>query len=108
DDSVTLALTMESGSPGRYGLWFDQGRGHARVGAVLEVNEQARRVRRVLEGVDAGELRVGPAAWNQYYFTVDPQVALGLVSRDVNIAAEIGTLPAWEVPAPEGAGDRWG
>ena len=68
---------MESGQPGRYGLWFDGGQGHARVGAVLEVDEEAGRVRRVLEGVDAGELRVGPARWNQYYFVGDPQDALG-------------------------------
>jgi pimeloyl-ACP methyl ester carboxylesterase len=107
DDSVTLGLTPESGQPGRYGLWFDEGRGHARVGAVLEVDEQAGRVRRVLEGVDAGELGVGPARWNQYYFVGDPQEALGLPSRDVEIAAEIGMLPAWEVPAADGAGDRW-
>jgi len=107
DDSVTLRLTPESGQPGRYGLWFDEGRGHARVGAVLEVDEQAGRVRRVLEGVDAGELGVGPARWNQYYFVGDPQEALGLPSRDVEIAAEIGILAAWEVPAAGGAGDRW-
>jgi uncharacterized protein len=107
DDSVTLGLTPESWQPGRYGLWFDEGRGHARVGAVLEVDEEAGRVRRVLEGVDAGELGVGPARWNQYYFVGDPQEALGLPSRDVEIAAEIGMLPAWEVPAADGAGDRW-
>ena len=34
--SLTLALTAETGQPGRYGIWFDAGRGHARVGAVLE------------------------------------------------------------------------
>ena len=107
DGSVTLALTPESGRAGRYGLWFDHGRGHARVGAVLEVDEKARRVRRVLEGVDAGELRVGPAGWDQYYFTVDPQTALGLPSRDVQIDAEIGMLDAWEVSAEDGVGDRW-
>ncbi|MEO6142911.1 MAG: alpha/beta hydrolase, partial [Dermatophilaceae bacterium] len=67
-DSVTLGLTVDSGQPGRYGLWFDDGRGHARVGSVLEVDEAAGRVRRVLEGVDAGELHPGPARWNQYYF----------------------------------------
>jgi alpha-beta hydrolase superfamily lysophospholipase len=99
DDSVTLGLTPESGQPGRYGLWFDGGRGHARVGAVLEVDQESGRVRRVLEGVDVGELRVGPARWNQYYFAGNPRDALGLPSHDVEIAAEIGMLAAWEVPA---------
>jgi pimeloyl-ACP methyl ester carboxylesterase len=107
DDCVTLSLTAESGQPGRYGLWFDEGRGHARVGAVLDVDEEAGSVRRVLEGVDAGELRIGSARWDQYYFVGDPQEALGLPSRDVQIAAEIGMLAAWEVQAADGAGDRW-
>jgi len=107
DDSLTLGLTVESAQPGRYGLWLDGGQGHARVGAVLEVDEESGRVRRVLEGVDAGALRVGPARWNQYYFAGDPQDALGLPSRDVEITAEIGMLAAWEVPAADGAADRW-
>ena len=107
DDSVTLGLTSESGQPGRYGLWLDGGMGHARVGAVLDVDEESGRVRRVLEGVDAGELRVGPARWNQYYYAGGPKDALGLPSRDVEITAEIGMLAAWEVPAADGAADRW-
>ncbi|HEY8653609.1 MAG TPA: alpha/beta fold hydrolase [Dermatophilaceae bacterium] len=107
DDCVTLLLTPESRQPGRYGLWLDGGRGHARVGAVLEVDEESGRVRRVLEGIDSGELRIGPARWNQYYFAGNPREALGLPSRDVEIAAEIGTLAAWEVPPAESSDGRW-
>src|SRR6185295_6640362 len=70
-------------------------------------DEETGSVRRVLEGVDAGELRIGSARWDQYYFVGDPQEALGLPSRDVQITAEIGMLAAWEVPAAGGAGDRW-
>jgi uncharacterized protein len=107
DKSVILGLTPESGQPGRYGLWFDGGRGHARVGSVLEVDQESGRVRRALEGVDTGELRVGPARWNQYYFAGNPQDALGLTSCDVEIAAEIGMLAAWQVPAAGSVADRW-
>jgi len=107
DDSVTLRLTSESGQPGRYGLWLDGGQGHARVGAVLEVDEGSGLVRRVLEGIDSGELRVGPARWDQYYFAGDPLEALGLPSRDVEIAADVGMLAAWEVPPADGSADRW-
>jgi pimeloyl-ACP methyl ester carboxylesterase len=106
-DSVTLRLTSESGQPGRYGLWLDGGEGHARVGAVLELDESAGLVRRVLEGVDSGELRAGPARWNQYYFAGDPDEALGLPSRDVGFPAEGGTLAAWEVPPAAGSDGRW-
>ncbi len=112
DDSVTLGLTPETEQPGRYGLWFDSGQGHARVGLVLDVDQASGRVRRVLEGVDFGDLRVGPARWNQYYFAGDPQDTLGLPSHDVEIASELGMLAAWEVPADVelsagGAKDRW-
>lgn len=113
DDSVSVALTPETEQPGRYGLWFDGGLGHARVGAVLEVDQVSGRVRRSLEGVDFGELRVGPARWDQYYFAGDPPDTLGLACRDVEIDSELGMLAAWEVPAdvelpaPGGATDRW-
>ena len=107
DDSLTLGLTPVSAQPGRYGLWLDGGQGHARVGAVVDVDRASGRVRRVLEGVDAGELSVGPARWNQYYFAGDPRVALGLPFRDVEIAAEIGMLAAWRVPTVDGVAARW-
>lgn len=106
-DRVTLALTPQSGQPGRYGLWFDGGEGHARVGEVLKNDAESGRVTRVLEGVDVGELKVGPARWNQYYFAGGPHTALGLPSRDVEIASEIGILAAWEVPAAKGSADLW-
>jgi pimeloyl-ACP methyl ester carboxylesterase len=106
--SVTLGLTDESAQPGRYGLWLDGGAGHIRVGAVLEADRLAGSVRRVLEGVDAGTPRVGPARWNQYYFAGDPGQGLGLLSHDVEIDAEIGKLAAWRVPAePGGANTDW-
>jgi pimeloyl-ACP methyl ester carboxylesterase len=100
DESVTLGLTPETGQPGRYGLWFDGGRGHARVGAVLDVDQGSGRVRRVLEGVDAGELDVGPGRWNQSYFT--GQYTLGLPLLDVEVESDIGKLAAWLVPADTG------
>lgn len=107
DGSVTFVLSADTGQPGRYGLWLDGGQGHARIGEVLDLDEDAGQVRRVLEAVDSGELRAGPARWNQYYFDGDPQHALGLASRDVAIDAEIGTLAAWEVPAADGSSGRW-
>ena len=114
DDSVTLGLTPETEQPGRYGLWFDGGQGHARVGAILEIGQEPGSVRRVLEGIDLGELRVGPARWNQYYFVGNPQGTLGLPLDDVEIDSELGMLAAWEVRADNvetaaggEAGGRW-
>jgi len=60
EDSVTLRLTSESAQPGRYGLWFEGGHGHARVGAVLETDEGAGFVRRVPRAVEPVLLRGCP------------------------------------------------
>jgi pimeloyl-ACP methyl ester carboxylesterase len=99
DDSVTLGVTAETVSPGRYGLWLDGESGHARVGQVLEVDEGSGRVRRELLGLDYGNLAGGFARWNQYYFGGPPDRSLGLRTEYVDVPTELGTMPAWVVPA---------
>jgi alpha-beta hydrolase superfamily lysophospholipase len=108
-DRVTLGLTAETGVRGRYGLWLDSGRGHARVGEILDVDHERARVTRRVEGVDGGRLTVGFARWNQYYYAGSPQDAFGLSTRDVSVRSELGDVPAWLVPADPsaGSGDRW-
>ncbi|WP_338752113.1 alpha/beta hydrolase family protein [Janibacter alittae] len=106
-DSVTLSGTEDIVVPGRYGLWLDGGRGHARIGGVLEVDHRRQRVRRELLGVDCGTLQPGPARFNSYYWGRDPQTDLGLATEDVVVPAELGPMPAWITPATHGTGDRW-
>ena len=93
--TVTLGVTPDTVVPGRYGLWLDGGRGHARVGGVIE--HDALTVTRHLVGVDRGELTVGPARWNQYYYSDRPRLSLGLPDEDVTIVSELGPMPAWVV-----------
>lgn len=104
--TVTLGVTPDTVMPGRYGLWLDGGRGHARVGEVIERDAQT--VTRHLLGVDRGEIAVGPARWNQYYYSDRPRVSLGLPDDDVTIVSELGPMPAWVVPpaVTVGPGDR--
>ncbi len=99
DDSVTLGITAETVVPGRYGLWLDGAEGHCRVGDVLEVDEEAGRVRRELLGVDSGRLAPGFARWNQYYYGSSPDRSLGLPTRHVEVLTELGPMPAWVVEA---------
>lgn len=106
-DSITLSGTADLLIPGRYGLWLDGGRGHARFGAVLEVDHRRERVRRELLGVDEGKLQPGPARFNGYYWSRDPQSDLGLPSEDIVVPAQLGPMPAWVVPSERGTGDRW-
>jgi uncharacterized protein len=103
--SVTLRATPETIAPGRYGLWLDGGGGHARLGEVVDHDEQARTVTRRLLSVDRGHLREGPARWNQYFYVGSP-AALGLAFEDVAVPTELGDMPAWLVPAAGGVPTR--
>jgi uncharacterized protein len=105
--TITLGATPETTVPGRYGLWWDAGGGHARLGGVLNadaVANGAELVVREVIGVDAGTLLPGPARWNQYYVFGTPLSALGLGYEDVRVPTPLGEMPAWFVPVdPSGA-----
>jgi alpha-beta hydrolase superfamily lysophospholipase len=96
--TVTLRATQETVAPGRYGLWLAGGAGHARVGEVLERDDEARTVTRRLLGVDSGRLVVGSARWNQYFHAGAPSTSLGLPHEDVVVTSDAGALPTWFVP----------
>lgn len=106
-DSLTLSGTDDLLVPGRYGLWLDGGRGHARIGGVLEVDHRRQRVRRELLGVDAGVLQPGPARFNGYYYGGDPTSDLGLEHEELAVPSDLGPMPAWRVPPAHGDGSRW-
>ncbi|MFC5998225.1 alpha/beta hydrolase family protein [Quadrisphaera sp. GCM10027208] len=96
--TITLRADPDTTSPGRYGIWFDRGHGHARLGRVLERDDRAGTVTRVLEQVDYGRVTVGPARWNQYYVAGNPTTALRLAHEDVLVRSDAGELPTWYVP----------
>ncbi|WP_307835828.1 alpha/beta hydrolase family protein [Phycicoccus sonneratiae] len=105
--SITLDTTAETVVPGRYGLWLEEGEGHARVGDVLELDAGAGRVRRELIAVDRGVLAPGPARWNQYFHGSPPDESLDLPTEHVTYDGELGAMPAWVV-APGGVPTtRW-
>jgi len=103
--TVTLRATPETIAPGRYGLWLGSDGGHARIGEVIDHDEQARTVTRRLLGLDQGRLREGPARWNQYFYAGTPG-AIGLPFEDVAVPTELGDMPAWFVPAAGGVPTR--
>jgi pimeloyl-ACP methyl ester carboxylesterase len=107
--TVTLATTVETVAPGRYGLWLDGGYGHARVGDVVSLDARRGVVERELLGVDRGYLAPGGARWNQYYYAAPPDESLGLPTERVTVDGELGAMPAWVVPAGEAGsvGERW-
>lgn len=106
DDRVTLVLTEDTVVPGRYGLWLEEGAGHARVGDILGIDEGAGAVTRRLLGVDRGRIAPGPARWNQYYYWSAPQASMGLPTLDVHVDTELGPMPAWRLE-PEQPTGTW-
>jgi pimeloyl-ACP methyl ester carboxylesterase len=107
DESVTFGITPETVVPGRYGVWLDGGAGHARVDEILGLDDHAGTVRRRLVAVDRGELRIGPARWNQYYVWDRPSVSQGLPDEDVVVESEVGALPGWVVRPEGGSTGDW-
>lgn len=102
-DTVTLGLTPDTLARGRYGLWLQQGQGHARLGDVLTRDLARGTVVRELHGVDSGTLEVGPARWNSYYYAGTPTSCFGYPTEDVTLISDVGELPAWLVPPAAGA-----
>jgi pimeloyl-ACP methyl ester carboxylesterase len=95
---ITLTRALASLRPGVYGI---QGRGvHAVVGPVLGgVRHTADTVVRRLERVTYGKLSPGTRVrLTPQVYSGDPGTALGLGHREVEIAGDLGTLPAWFVP----------
>jgi uncharacterized protein len=105
--TVVLGITPETVVPGRYGLWIDNGFGHARVGDVRRIDPASGTVERELLGVDRGYLAPGGARWNPYYYSAPPDESRDLPTEHVTYAGDLGPMPAWVVTPPEGPGERW-
>ncbi|MFD8552748.1 alpha/beta hydrolase [Streptomyces fradiae] len=96
---ITLTRALPSLRPGVYGL---EGPGvHAVVGPVLaDVPHAPDTVVRRLERVDHGTLAAGTRVrLTPRLYSGTPESALGIPYEDVEIAGELGPLPAWYVPA---------
>ncbi|MFG3285834.1 alpha/beta hydrolase [Streptomyces sp. NPDC048111] len=95
---ITLTRSLAALRPGTYGL---EGDGvHAVVGEVLEsAPHTADTVVRRLERVTCGAPAAGDRVWlTPQLHRGTPETALGIPYRNVEIAAELGPLPAWLVP----------
>lgn len=94
--TVRLGRTPETALPGRYSLWFDDDRGHARIGAVVGEDDQS--VTRQLLGIDRGRLLPGQAARIGAWLHRSAE-ALDLPFTEVSIPTPVGPAPAWHFPS---------
>lgn len=96
--TVTLSASQDSLTPGEYSLWFDDDRGHARIGEILSFTDT--QVTRRLLAVDFGDLFRARRGRMSGWFYLRPQ-ELGYPFDEVEIATENGPAPAWVIPAAE-------
>ncbi|RZT64236.1 alpha/beta hydrolase family protein [Microcella alkaliphila] len=101
--TVTVSATPETELPGRYSLWFDRGRGHARVGTIVGRGPGV--VIRELLSVERGELEAAThARWGAWYYLTPADLRVPF--DEVAVATELGPAPAWLIP-PARPSTRW-
>lgn len=97
---IELARDDATLRPGWYGLSWQSG--HAVIGPVLAEDEETvtRRLSRVRGYLEPGT----PAGLESNVYSGNPREALGLPYREVDVASELGPMPAWLIP---GRTDIW-
>ncbi|WP_197497024.1 alpha/beta hydrolase family protein [Arthrobacter sp. B6] len=99
---IELPATLLTRAPGRYSLWFDNGKGHACIGAVIAEDASGGTLTRLVERVDYGDIHAATAGiWSGYAYSKPEQ--LGLPFENVEIQVDGGMAPAWKF-APTAAG----
>lgn len=113
DDVVVRAVDLDAGTvnlsrsadtivPGRYSLWFDSGRGHARIAEIIDADESS--VTRRVHSVQRGDLtRATHARWAGWWYLTPTDLDVGF--SEVGIATPIGVAPAWRIDAAEKSDD---
>ena len=100
--TIRFGATPESLLPGRYSFWFAEGRGHARVGAIIGADGDG--VLRELLGVDTGDLTAAREGRFNGWMWLSPE-AFGVPFRSERVQTTQGAVPAWLIPA--GDRTRW-
>ena len=100
---IVLSRTPDTLAPGRYSMWFDRDRGHARIGEIIRYDAQS--VTRQLHSVQRGDLsRASRARWAGWWYLTPADLAVPF--SDVGIRTPIGVAPAWRIDGT-GSGADW-
>ncbi|WP_104118893.1 S9 family peptidase [Arthrobacter sp. B1805] len=100
--TVILPANDDTIVEGTYSLHFDQGTGHARIGAIRSYVPREGTVERAVEKVYAGNLAAATRGWWGGAVYPSPS-AMGFAEEDVLIPVEGGSAPAWLVRAEKPA-----
>ena len=103
-DTVTLPATADTEGPGLCMLQWPGGYGLLGPAAVRSV----RGVERALS--DRRGLPLNPGMRTRirrHTFEGDPARAFGMAFEEIGVPTPLGSMPAWLVPCPQGAGGTW-
>ncbi|ROS29756.1 alpha/beta hydrolase family protein [Rathayibacter sp. PhB127] len=98
---IELSASVDTAVRGGFSLWFDHGRGHARIGRLLATGRG--RVVRELGAVDRGTLRPGARGRLNGWLLLSPRET-GLPFTAEEVPTQFGAAPAWLFPAEEDGG----
>lgn len=102
EDAVELPRTSETTAPGTYGLWFNDGPSHVRVGDV--VGESPSTVTRARLTSHGEPPRTGQVfQWSRVAYAHPEDLSLPVTS----FSPTPGAPPAWHVPAENPTSTRW-
>lgn len=99
---VILPATSETTVEGVYSLYWDAGRGHARIGEITSFVPAEGTVQRRIEEVYEGDIHKAVRGWWSGV-TYDSPERAGFTTQDVNIPTEKGEAPAWLLPGTQRA-----
>lgn len=102
---VVLPANEDTTVEGTYSLYFDGGRGHARIGKIRSYIPGEDTVLRDVEEVYSGDLSRAVRGWWSGAVYPHPSY-LGLETEDAYIPVDGGSAPAWLVPSLEGGPSR--
>ncbi|WP_376973431.1 alpha/beta hydrolase family protein [Arthrobacter sp.] len=94
---VILPANGETTVPGTYSLFFDAGRGHARIGAITSFTPAEGTIARRVEHVYSGNLAAAVRGrWSGVVYGEPADI--DVQAREVLVPVEGGAAPAWLVP----------
>ncbi|GAA1349068.1 alpha/beta hydrolase [Falsarthrobacter nasiphocae] len=98
---IVLGATPETVVPGRYGLWFAEGKAFAEIGEIVEHEPGQSHVTRQLGAVHGGDIAAAVnGTWTGTQYP-GPE-SLRLPYEEIDVPVEGGAAPAWLIPAEPG------
>ncbi|MFJ7751101.1 alpha/beta hydrolase family protein [Arthrobacter sp. NPDC097144] len=95
---IILPANEDTTVDGTYSLYFDGGKGHARIGAIRSYVPREGTVQRDVEEIYSGDLAKALRGWWSGAIYPSPS-AVGLAEEEVQVPVDGGLAPAWLVRA---------